>query len=95
MTIKYTSIFHSKGLQNLPKFGFWFENKPSGNPGGESVFYAQETETEHYFFDPGILGDQIGRIFRIPLCHGNQIGRISPIGQLFSMGSFFENYIQL
>jgi hypothetical protein len=32
MVIKYTKIFHSKTLQNLPKFGFWFENKPSGNP---------------------------------------------------------------
>jgi hypothetical protein len=34
MTIKYTSSFHSKALQNLPKLGFWFENKQSGNPGG-------------------------------------------------------------
>jgi hypothetical protein len=31
MNIKYTSIFHSKALQNLPKLGF-FKNKPSGNP---------------------------------------------------------------
>jgi hypothetical protein len=23
---------HSKALQNILKFGFWFENKPSGNP---------------------------------------------------------------
>jgi hypothetical protein len=30
---KYVKIFHSKTLQNLPKLGFWFENKPSGNPG--------------------------------------------------------------
>jgi hypothetical protein len=37
MVIKYTKIFHSKTLQNLPKFCFfWFENKPSGNP----AFYA-------------------------------------------------------
>jgi hypothetical protein len=26
-TVKYTNIF-----QNLPKMGFLFENKPSGNP---------------------------------------------------------------
>jgi hypothetical protein len=32
MVIKYTKIFHSKTLQNLPKLGFLFENKPSGNP---------------------------------------------------------------
>jgi hypothetical protein len=33
MALKYTNIYHSKALQNLPKFGiFWFENKPSGNP---------------------------------------------------------------
>jgi hypothetical protein len=24
---------HSKTLQNIPKVGFWYENKPSGNPG--------------------------------------------------------------
>jgi hypothetical protein len=33
MVIKYTDIFHSKALQNLPKLGFLkIENKPSGNP---------------------------------------------------------------
>jgi hypothetical protein len=35
MAIKYTIIFHSKALQNLPKFGFLFGNKPSSNPGIE------------------------------------------------------------
>jgi hypothetical protein len=33
MAIKYINIFESKALQNLPKLGFWFENKQSGNPG--------------------------------------------------------------
>jgi hypothetical protein len=32
MTIKYTYIFHCKTVQNLPKLGFLFENKPSRNP---------------------------------------------------------------
>jgi hypothetical protein len=32
MAIKYTNIFHSKNLQNLPKLGFFVENMPSGNP---------------------------------------------------------------
>jgi hypothetical protein len=32
VSIKYTTIFHCNTLQNLPKFGFGFENKPSGNP---------------------------------------------------------------
>jgi hypothetical protein len=27
----FTNIFHCKTLQILPKFGFWFENTPSGN----------------------------------------------------------------
>jgi hypothetical protein len=31
MAIKYTDIYHSKALQNVPKIGFWLENKPSGN----------------------------------------------------------------
>jgi hypothetical protein len=26
MALKFTNIFHSKTLKNLPKFGFWFEN---------------------------------------------------------------------
>jgi hypothetical protein len=33
MAIKYTNIFHFKALQNLHNLEFWFENKPSGNPG--------------------------------------------------------------
>jgi hypothetical protein len=37
VSIHYTIIFHSKTLQNIPKFGFWFENKPSGNPTGGVV----------------------------------------------------------
>jgi hypothetical protein len=32
VSIKYTTIFHCKTLQNLPKFGFGLKNKPSGNP---------------------------------------------------------------
>jgi hypothetical protein len=26
MTVKHTIIFHSKALQNLPNWDFWFEN---------------------------------------------------------------------
>jgi hypothetical protein len=33
MAIKYIKIFQPKALQNVPKLVFWFENKPSGNPG--------------------------------------------------------------
>jgi hypothetical protein len=32
VSIKYTNIFQCKTLPNLPKFRFWFENKPSGYP---------------------------------------------------------------
>jgi hypothetical protein len=32
MAIKYMDILQSKALQNLPRLGFWLENKPSGNP---------------------------------------------------------------
>jgi hypothetical protein len=35
---KDIEIFRSKGFQNVPKLGFWFENKPSGNPGLNSFF---------------------------------------------------------
>jgi hypothetical protein len=33
MEIKYFNIFHSKVRQIYPNWDFWFENKPSGNPG--------------------------------------------------------------
>jgi hypothetical protein len=34
MAIEYTyKLFNSNDVQNLPKFGFLFENKPSGNTG--------------------------------------------------------------
>jgi hypothetical protein len=33
MGIKCIKISCSKGFQNVPKLGFLFENKPSGNPG--------------------------------------------------------------
>jgi hypothetical protein len=33
MAIKNINIFKSKALKHLPKLGFLFENKPSGNPG--------------------------------------------------------------
>jgi hypothetical protein len=33
VSLKYAIIFHCKTLQNLPILKFWFENKPSGNPG--------------------------------------------------------------
>jgi hypothetical protein len=29
----YTNIFHCKTFQNFPIWDFWFEKKPSGNPG--------------------------------------------------------------
>jgi hypothetical protein len=32
MTVNHIHCFQSKALKNLPKLGFWFENKPSGNP---------------------------------------------------------------
>jgi hypothetical protein len=43
-SIKYTIIFHCTTLQIYPNLAFWFENKPSGNPGDLSDFrqYAFE-----------------------------------------------------
>jgi hypothetical protein len=41
MTVKCTNSLYSKALQNLPKFGFWFENVPSGIPGPKmGIFFA-------------------------------------------------------
>jgi hypothetical protein len=31
--LNYINISQYKALKNCPKWDFWFENKPSGNPG--------------------------------------------------------------
>jgi hypothetical protein len=56
VSIKYANTFHCKTLQNLPKFGFWFENEPSGNPAvgtfttaGMSA-WSDETDIFIHFF---------------------------------------------
>jgi hypothetical protein len=46
--IKYTNIFHCKTLQNLPKVGFLFENKSSGNPERNNTRTYVESGTESY-----------------------------------------------
>jgi hypothetical protein len=33
MTIGYTNFFNSKRFKIYPNWNFWFENRPSGNPG--------------------------------------------------------------
>jgi hypothetical protein len=40
MSTKFTNIFHSKALQTIPKFGFWYENIPSGNPDADLERYT-------------------------------------------------------
>jgi hypothetical protein len=46
MVIKYTNLFHSKALQNLPKLDFWFENIPSGNPDVDTSELRIKTPTK-------------------------------------------------
>jgi hypothetical protein len=38
------TFFHSKALQSLPKLGFWFETKPSGNPASCVVHFRGQAE---------------------------------------------------
>jgi hypothetical protein len=46
VSIKSTNIFQWKFLQYLPKFGFfYFENKPSGNPGVEQFLANDVTSS--------------------------------------------------
>jgi hypothetical protein len=33
MAIKYTYLFYSKALQNVPIWDYWYGKIPSGNPG--------------------------------------------------------------
>jgi hypothetical protein len=50
MVIKYTKIFHCETLQNFPTLDFWFENKPSGNPGmGLKGLFLCKTMHKHVF----------------------------------------------
>jgi hypothetical protein len=44
--MKYTNIYYSKALQNLPKFGS-FENKPSGNPDRTDCCWAKLSPRMH------------------------------------------------
>jgi hypothetical protein len=40
MSIEYTSISHSNAPSKIyPNWDFWFENKPSGNPGRKTRFW--------------------------------------------------------
>jgi hypothetical protein len=57
MAIKYSIVFESKDLQNLPKWDFWFENKPSGNPGWQPWFGNPSLATlvwQPWFGNPGL-----------------------------------------
>jgi hypothetical protein len=57
------TFFHNKVLENLPKFGFWFEKKPSGNPVcTSSLFFnilkkkwenQRTNEIDHFFSNFG------------------------------------------
>jgi hypothetical protein len=64
-TIKYTNIFHSKALRNLPKFGLWFENTPSGNPAEEyyTLISPSILSIEHLDLSarPSVLSKKTGR----------------------------------
>jgi hypothetical protein len=46
MVIKYTNIYHSKAIKKFTQISdFWFENKPSGNPGvgtPQNVFFPKQ-----------------------------------------------------
>jgi hypothetical protein len=41
---KHKHFFPSEALQNLPKSGFWFEKKPSGNPVKNVATRAQSAD---------------------------------------------------
>jgi hypothetical protein len=62
MAMKYINIFQSKALKNYPNWDFWFESKPSGNPGCELsekgkdftslkrvLFYSSLSRSKEYF----------------------------------------------
>jgi hypothetical protein len=57
MSIKYSNIFPSRALQNLPEnWYFWFEKQPSGNPGTESSGWRKGKEIEKAFHFISLLG---------------------------------------
>jgi hypothetical protein len=51
MAINFTNNFHSKALQNIPKFEVFNENKSSGNPCTDKSLHCEEEE-EKYFWIP-------------------------------------------
>jgi hypothetical protein len=63
MAIKFNNIFHSKALQNFyPSWYFWFENKPSGNPGELLKAIRQLNGSEIPFDYRSLFRQKIGRI---------------------------------
>jgi hypothetical protein len=50
MVLKYAKIFHCKTLQNLPKLGFLFWKKPSGNPGTVATYVGSFDCLMRYMF---------------------------------------------
>jgi hypothetical protein len=46
MATKYSNIFYSKALQNIPKYVgiFWLENMPSGNPALEALLISDRMQ---------------------------------------------------
>jgi hypothetical protein len=49
MVLKNNKIFYSKALQILPELVFWFENKPSGNPGQKELGRVDKSLKSHQF----------------------------------------------
>jgi hypothetical protein len=55
---KDSKIFYSKGFQNFPNLGVWFENKISGNRDFETVSHLFQLQL--FFFDGlGIQGSML------------------------------------
>jgi hypothetical protein len=59
VVVKYSKIFHSKTIQNLPKLRKqWFESKPSGNPGFHTTrkFFRAKKRDSRLLTKPKVTG---------------------------------------
>jgi hypothetical protein len=84
MVIKYNSIFYSKALQILPKLAFWVWKQTIWQPWCESGKKHNALECRQKC-PCEIIGASVEPV------QGDQIGRNSHIGWLFTLGSVFLN----
>jgi hypothetical protein len=90
MAIEYKNIptsFVARHSKIYPNWEFWFENKPSGNPGQPSMIL--------FLLYPVLLaltGSFLVSLIFLSLFRVTRLGEFSPFGWLLTLGSLLKIY---